>query len=160
MAICQSLLRNAVLGLGLLVVLPSWALEPTDFQDPALQARYKELITELRCLVCQNQSIAESNAELAQDLRRETRAMLRQGATDAEIVEFMVARYGDYVLYRPPLKGSTVFLWVGPFLLLFGAAGVLIASIARRARPSADTPLDADEQARLDRLLADRETSS
>lgn len=110
--------RRAIL-LGLLCALGAYgAAEPPQFADPALAARYEALTRELRCLVCQNQSIADSHATLATDLRREVREQLERGASDAEIVAFMTARYGDYVLYRPPLTATTVLLWAGPFLLL------------------------------------------
>src|SRR6187551_2017125 len=86
--------------------------------DPALEARMTRITAELRCLVCQNQTIADSNAGLAVDLRRETREMLRQGKSDAEIIAYMTARYGDFVLYRPPLKATTALLWFGPAAML------------------------------------------
>src|SRR3954451_19445874 len=89
-----------------------------ESSDPALEARMVRITSELRCLVCQNQTIADSNASLAVDLRRETREMLKQGKSDAEVVDYMTARYGDFVLYRPPLRATTVLLWFGPMLLL------------------------------------------
>jgi cytochrome c-type biogenesis protein CcmH len=93
------------------------AAQPTE-SDPVAAARAVQLANELRCLVCQNQSIAESNAELAVDLRREIRAQIAAGRSDREIVDFMVSRYGDFVLYRPPFKGTTLLLWAGPLLLV------------------------------------------
>ncbi len=108
------------------------------FDDPALQARYETLTRELRCLVCQNQAIADSNATLAADLRREVRAMIADGASDAEIKEFMVARYGDFVLYRPPFKRSTWLLWLAPALLVIGGLGLGATIIARKARLPVD----------------------
>jgi cytochrome c-type biogenesis protein CcmH len=111
--------RHAIL-LGLLCALGAAGAgdAPPEFADPALATRYEALTRELRCLVCQNQSIADSHATLAMDLRREVREQLERGASDVEIVAFMTARYGDYVLYRPPLTATTVLLWSGPFLLL------------------------------------------
>lgn len=92
------------------------------------------IASELRCLVCQNQTIADSNADLAVDLRRQTREMLQQGRTDREIVDYMTARYGDFVLYRPPVKATTWLLWFGPPLLLALGAGALVLLLRRRAR--------------------------
>ena len=92
-------------------------VEPRGFDEPADEARYKRLIAELRCLVCQNQNLADSNAELATDLRNETYSMVKAGKTDEEIVTFMVNRYGDFVLYRPPVKSTTFVLWFGPLIL-------------------------------------------
>jgi cytochrome c-type biogenesis protein CcmH len=107
--------------------------------DPAVEARLKHLGEELRCLVCQNQTIADSHAPLAVDLRNQIRAMVRQGRSDDEIRAYMVERYGDFVLYKPPLKATTIFLWVGPFVLfLVGAA--LIVGIARSRRASSPAP--------------------
>ena len=99
-----------------------------EFEDPKMQARYEKLTAELRCLVCQNQTIADSNAGLAVDLRRETRQMLLDGKTDDEIRTFMVERYGNFVLYRPPVQGNTLALWAMPVLFLFvGAIAVFVA---------------------------------
>ncbi len=109
--------------------------------DPALNARYQALIREVRCLVCQNQTIADSNADLASDLRREIREMIESGATDNEISDFLVARYGDFVLYRPPMQPNTWVLWGGP------AAMVVIGLVvfARVMRTRSRQPLDEDE---------------
>lgn len=117
------------------------AQPPETLSDPALDARYQALIREVRCLVCQNQTIADSNADLASDLRREIREMLVDGASDGEIADFLVARYGDFVLYRPPLQPNTWALWGGP------AAMVLIGLIvfARVMRSRSGQPLDDDE---------------
>ena len=116
--------------------------------DPALEARMTRITAELRCLVCQNQTIADSNAGLAVDLRRETRAMLRQGKTDAEIIAYMTARYGDFVLYRPPLKSTTTLLWFGPAAMLVVGATVLVLVLRRRTRLAADAfEPDADDDA-------------
>jgi cytochrome c-type biogenesis protein CcmH len=126
--------------------------------DPAHADRYHALIEELRCLVCQNESLAESNAELAQDLRAQVREMMEQGATNEEIVDFLVARYGDFVLYRPPFKPVTYLLWIAPFLLALAGLAVLAYQIRRRAaRP--EPPLSSQEQRRLRDLLGDRPRS-
>ena len=115
--------------------------------DPALEARMTRITAELRCLVCQNQTIADSNAGLAVDLRRETRELLRQGKSDAEIVAYMTARYGDFVLYRPPLKGTTALLWFGPAAMLAVGAAVLLLVLRRRTKMAAGAfePEDVDE---------------
>lgn len=107
--------------------------------DPALDERYRRLTAELRCLVCQNQTLADSNATLAENLRLQVREMLVAGASDEEIIAYMVERYGDFVLYRPPVKKSTLPLWLGPLVLLAVAAAVAIVAIRRHARlPSAE----------------------
>jgi cytochrome c-type biogenesis protein CcmH len=102
------------------------------FEDPALQARYEHIIAEVRCLKCQNQSIKDSNAFLAADLRREIRRMLEEGMSDAEIYDFLVERYGEFALYRPRASGKTLFLWLAPALLLVAGAIVLVRILRRR----------------------------
>jgi len=121
--------------------------------DPVAEARLMELSSELRCLVCQNQTIADSNAELAVDLRNEIREKIQTGMSDAEIKDFMVARYGDFVLYRPPVKGTTLALWVGPFLLLAVGGGILFFNLRRRRQRDAEPELSRDDQALADSLL-------
>ena len=111
---------------------------PLAAADPATEARMLRLSAELRCLVCQNQTIADSSAPLAEDLRRQVREMIVRGDTDSQIIDFMTQRYGDFVLYRPPLKGSTVALWFGPVALLLGGLTVFIIVLRRRSRLSAD----------------------
>ena len=116
------------------------------FEDPGLQQRYDQLVNELRCLVCQNNSIADSNAMLATDLRREVRELIAAGKSDAEIRTYMTDRYGDFVLYRPPVAPRTWLLWAAPALLLLGGlafAGVIVARRARAARTDPST-LDQD----------------
>ena len=120
-------------------------------QDPALEKRVTGLAHELRCLVCQNQTLADSNAPLAVDLRNQIREQLAQGASEREVVDFMVARYGDFVLYRPPLKASTLALWIGPFVLLLAGALLLWRRIARRRVP--EPQLSDAEHARAAKLL-------
>ena len=122
--------------------------------DPVAEKRLQHLSEELRCLVCQNQTIADSNAELAQDLRREIRGMIKDGKSDKEIIDFMVVRYGDFVLYRPPVKGITLLLWGGPVALMLLGIFALIRYLRRRAtRIADDRPLSADETSRADALL-------
>jgi cytochrome c-type biogenesis protein CcmH len=112
--------------------------------DPVLEARMLRIASELRCLVCQNQTIADSHADLAQDLRRQVREMLQRGETDQQITDYMTARYGDFVLYRPPVKATTVLLWFGPGLLLVVGLGGLVWTLRQRSRMSADR-FDPDE---------------
>ena len=123
--------------------------------DPVAEKRLQVLSEELRCLVCQNQTIADSNAELAQDLRREIRGMIKEGKSDKEIVDFMVARYGDFVLYRPPVKGITLLLWGGPLGLMVLGLFALQRYLRRRTTRinAEDKPLSADESSRADALL-------
>lgn len=102
--------------------------------DPALEARMHRIAVELRCLVCQNQTVADSPAGLSDDLRREIREQLLSGATDQQVVQYMTDRYGDFILYRPPMKASTAALWVGPGVLLVGALVVLVVVLRRRSR--------------------------
>lgn len=102
-------------------------------EDPALEARLKNVSQELRCLVCQNTTLADSSAPLAEDLRREIRVLMREGKSDKEVVEYLVARYGDFVLYRPPVNSSTAFLWFGPFLILIIGAFVLYRVLKKHA---------------------------
>lgn len=123
--------------------------------DPALEARVLKIAEELRCLVCQNETIAASQADLAKDLRQQIREQLTQGRTQPEILAFMAQRYGDFVLYRPPLKFSTVLLWAGPFVLLLVAAVVLLMNIRRRDPLTDDPPLSPAELQRAQRLLDD-----
>ena len=119
--------------------------------DPVLEQRVMDLASELRCLVCQNQTLADSNADLAVDLRGQIREQLRAGATERQVVDFLVARYGDFVLYRPPLKPATVLLWFGPFALL----GLGVFLLVRRIRRQGDAApqLTEAERARAAQLL-------
>ena len=119
--------------------------------DPALEKRVAGLAHELRCLVCQNQTLAESNAPLAVDLRNQIREQLKEGASEQDVIDFMVARYGDFVLYRPPLKASTLALWAGPFLLLALGVFVLVRRLRRRRAPAPQ--LSEAERARAAKLL-------
>ena len=121
--------------------------------DEAVEKRMVAISEELRCLVCQNESLSGSHAELAQDLRREIRKMISEGKTDQEILDFMVARYGDFVRYRPPLKPTTWLLWGGPFLLMAGGLGALIAFLRRRAKEEAAPVLSEEEHRRAAALL-------
>ena len=122
-------------------------------QDPALEARVMAIAEELRCLVCQNETIAASHADLAIDLRKQIRIKLTQGQSQQQILDFMVERYGDFVLYRPPLNATTVLLWVGPFALLAVAALVLVLNIRRRRLAEQPTALSPEEILRAQKLL-------
>jgi cytochrome c-type biogenesis protein CcmH len=121
--------------------------------DPVLEKRVMTLAEELRCLVCQNQTLAESNAPLAEDLRNQVREKMRQGKSDKEVVDFLVERYGDFVLYRPPLKTTTVLLWFGPLLLLAVGFAVLLRRVRRRRQADDTGTTDADRK-RAAELLA------
>ncbi|HRF73667.1 MAG TPA: cytochrome c-type biogenesis protein CcmH [Accumulibacter sp.] len=128
-------------------------------EDELTEKRLIAISSELRCLVCQNESLAGSHAELANDLRREIRTLINEGKSDNEIMEFMVSRYGDFVRYRPPLKGTTLLLWFGPGLLfVLGLAG-LARYLRRRDLAVRDTPLTADEQRQAELLLHDQDPS-
>ena len=123
-------------------------------EDPVANQRAVQLAERLRCLVCQNQSLADSNAELAVDLRRQIREQIAQGKGDAQIIDFMVQRYGDFVLYRPPLKASTWLLWFGPPLLLLIGLVMLIRYLRERRKRIEQEPLTANERAQAQRLLS------
>ncbi len=126
---------------------------PTVATDPLLEKRAMVLAEELRCLVCQNQTIADSHAELAVDLKNQIREKLKAGMSEAQIIDYMVARYGDFVLYRPPVKASTLPLWIGPFALLFAALAGLFYYIVRRRRSTPEQPLSEAEATRVRSLL-------
>jgi cytochrome c-type biogenesis protein CcmH len=130
----MQMLRGMLLALVLGAALPVLAIDAERaFEDPAMQERYEHINRELRCLVCQNQTIADSNATLAQDLRREVREMLAAGKTDDEIRTFMIERYGDFVLYRPRMTASNFLLWAAPVLLLLLGTFVGIRVIRKQA---------------------------
>ncbi|HUQ75997.1 MAG TPA: cytochrome c-type biogenesis protein [Burkholderiales bacterium] len=131
----------------LLIVWTAWAFA----QDPALERRMANLAHELRCLVCQNQTIADSNAPLAIDLRNQIREQIAAGKSDKDVIAFMVERYGDFVLYRPPLKATTLILWAGPFVFLIVGAFLLVRFVRRRR--VAEPQLSDAERARAAKLL-------
>ena len=126
---------------------------PLSFPDPNLQNRYLHLLEELRCLVCQNQSLADSHADLAQDLRNEVYRILDEGKSNEAVIQFMVERYGDFVLYRPPVKPTTWLLWAAPFFLTITAVTVVYF---RRRRPHQLIPLDSSEREKLEKILKQR----
>lgn len=127
--------------------------------DEVVEKRMVAISDELRCLVCQNESLSGSHAELANDLRNEIRTLIKGGKTDAEIMDFMVSRYGDFVRYRPPLKGTTLFLWFGPAALLGIGLFVLIRYLRRRNDAISDAPLNAEEQKQADALLQTKDAA-
>lgn len=131
-------------------------VEILEFGDVAQETQYKTLIEELRCLVCQNQNLADSNADLAKDLRHQTYTMVTQGKSNQEIIDYMVTRYGDFVLYRPPLNPLTLLLWLGPFVLLIWGF-VILLKFVRRSRQTAQTDLSDADRARAERLLSRQE---
>lgn len=139
---------------GLWVTPIQAAIEAYQFDSPEMEADFNQLIKELRCLVCQNQNLSGSDADLARDLRRQTYQMLQQGKSPQQVVDFMVARYGDFVLYRPQFKSNTYLLWLGPFLLLM----LVLYLVVRRLR-AADKPVEVDASAlaQAKQLLEDSE---
>lgn len=140
--------------LGLLVAVSVMAKEaPPAAADPALEKRMVELTEQLRCLVCQNQSIADSHADLAIDLKNQVREKMKEGQSDAQIIDYMVARYGDFVLYKPPVMATTLPLWFGPFALLLAAVAGLFYYIVRRRSTTPAPPLSEEEQARVRSML-------
>ncbi len=148
-----------LLAVGLLALASTWAFGQADEvarPDPVVEQRLKDLAEELRCLVCQNQTIADSNAPLALDLRNQIRQQVAQGRTDDQIRAYMVARYGDFVLYRPPLKATTVMLWLGPLALLLVGAGVFWTVVRKRAPKPAAAP-SPGRRAEIEALLDERE---
>lgn len=154
-----ALVRAFMLGVALALCAGSGARAaeavPTA-EDPALEQRLLRISEDVRCLVCQNESLAGSRADLANDLRREIRKMIREGRTDDEIREFLVSRYGDFVLYKPPLKPVTWLLWFGPFVLLLSAVAFLVMFLRRRQRDRvahADPGLSEAERRQAQQLL-------
>ncbi len=151
----NKLLLAALLGL---MPIAAWAGEAKDLaEDPAVEKRMVALAANLRCLVCQNESLASSHAELAEDLRREVREQIHAGKSDREITDYLVARYGDFVLYEPPMKSYTVLLWFGPFLFLLAGAGVLVYQLRKRRQTVPEAELTAEALQHAAELLNDQE---
>ena len=147
-------MRVALALLLLVFAFPAFAVDPSEvLPDPALETRAREIGRSLRCVVCQNQSIDDSNAEVARDMRRAVRERLVAGDNDAAVFDFMVARYGDYVLLNPPFKARTLLLWLGAPLVLLIAGGALLIAARRRKAIMPPRPLSDEEQRRLDALL-------
>ncbi|HPA02422.1 MAG TPA: cytochrome c-type biogenesis protein CcmH [Chiayiivirga sp.] len=124
---------------------PAFAVDPMPFRDAAEEARFRALAAELRCVMCQNQSLADSNAPIARDLRNEVLELMQQGKSDEEIKAFLTERYTDFVLYRPPLRGSTLWLWIAPAALLAGGAIVLLTVVRRRGAADAASAAQPDD---------------
>lgn len=160
-------MKNILRGALALVLLATWqplgaVVDIREFSSPENRERYHRLVDELRCPKCQNQNLAGSDSEIALDLRSELHRLLEEGKTDREIKEFMVARYGDYVLYKPPLQSNTLLLWWGP-PIIFGVALLIVLTLVWRRRRllAADTALQlsSEDQARLDALLAQKSST-
>ena len=151
------LLLALVLVLGSLASVPAIAaLSPDELlDDPALEARARVIGKQLRCVVCQNQSIDDSNAELAEDFRHIVRERLEAGDSDSEILDYMTDRYGEFVLLKPPVTAGTIVLWGGPFAVLLIGAGLLVVTVRRRREAAGATELTAAERRQLDALLDD-----
>lgn len=151
-----------VLTMVLMVVAPNtWAKEAVPMAaDPEMEKLVNEISAELRCLVCQNQTISDSHAGLAVDLKNQVRDMVASGKTQDEIIDYMVQRYGDFVRYRPPVKPTTYLLWVGPFILMIIGIALLISNLRKRKQVITDAPLSADESNELESLLGDTASTS
>ncbi len=155
LAVLSTILGVALLFSVGLTTPPAYAvLEPLKFESSSQESRYKALIAELRCLVCQNQNLADSNADLARDLRLLTYNMILSGSSDTEIVQFMVSRYGDFVLYRPPFKPSTALLWFAPLIFLAGGCFVLFRIFQSRNNNSLSNVSSAQRE-KLRKLMRD-----
>jgi len=151
-------IARLVLGWLCIAFIPSYAVDaPSAVTDPALEKRVMAIAEELRCLVCQNQTIADSHAELAIDLKNQVREMLRQGKSEQDVKQYMVERYGDFVLYRPQVKSITWLLWAGPFGLLLGGLAFLLFKLRQRNRKveAAGDGLTEEARQRAQRLLGD-----
>lgn len=149
-------MRALLLAFALLLTAPALAVEPDEMlDDPVLEQRARDLSAEIRCVVCQNESIDSSNAEIARELRVLVRERLLAGDTDQQVLDYLVARYGDFVLLRPPVKPSTYLLWFGPFLILLIGAVAVVVYFRRQRTAAAPPALSVEEEARLARLLAE-----
>ncbi len=150
------MIRSIFVSLLLLCAITPFAVakeaQPTG-DDPAVEQRLANLSKELRCLVCQNETLADSRADLAEDLRREIREQIKAGRSDKEIIDFLTARYGQFVLYRPRVTPTTYLLWFGPFVLLLGGLWLLFMYIKQRRDSLPEKPLSADERRRAEELL-------
>lgn len=153
----RMLIAVALLALVSVTALAKEAAPAAD--DPVLEKRLMALAAELRCLVCQNQTLADSPAELANDLRNQIREQMRQGASEQDVIDYLVARYGDFVLYRPPLRATTLLLWSGPAILVLIGVVLLLRTLRRRRRRAPEAPLAEAARARVEALLGpNRET--
>ena len=148
-------MKKLALLLALMLLVPyGWAKEAAPVaEDPEIERRMIALSEDLRCLVCQNESLAGSRADFANDLRREIREQMHANKSDKEIVDFLVARYGDFVLYRPPVKSSTMFLWFGPFIFLLIGAVLLVVYLKRRRKQIEEPVLSEQQRKQAEALL-------
>ena len=151
----RALLLTAMLFLLLPLTARADEAKPLS-DDPVLEKRVMALSEKLRCLVCQNESLAGSHADLAVDLRQQIREQMKAGKSDKEIIKYMTDRYGDFVLFLPPVKTTTYLLWFGPFLLLAASVAVALVYLKRRRERAADTPLSEAERKRVEALLGDK----
>ncbi len=153
----QTVLSGVLLATALVFsTAQAYTLEEFTFDDPAKFNEFHDLIGKLRCLVCQNESLAGSQAGVAEDLRKEVYRMLREGQSREQVIAFLTARYGDFVLYEPPIKPSTYILWFGPFLLVGFGGWRLLRTLQRKKSEPEQAELSADERARLNQLLAQK----
>jgi cytochrome c-type biogenesis protein CcmH len=150
------MVKSLTLMLMMMFCISTYAKDaPNLVADPALEARVMLIAEELRCLVCQNETIAASQADLAEDLRKQIRIKLTQGESKQQILDFMVERYGDFVLYRPPLKATTILLWIGPFVLLALALTMMAINIRRRRRTEQAPAMSAEDRLQAQQLLGE-----
>ena len=147
------MMRRALLLLALLLPAAAGAVEPSEMlKDPALEARARAISQEIRCLVCQNQTIDDSNADLAHDLRVILRERLQAGDTDQQVKDYLTARYGDFILLKPPFRARTLLLWIGPALVFLAGVALIATTALRRRRVAAPSPLSEEESRRLAQL--------
>ncbi len=140
-------------AIGFICIAPIWAQVAQPIEDPAIEARMKNLTKQLRCLVCQNETLADSQAQLAEDLRRQIREQIKAGKSDQEILAYATQRYGDFILYNPPVKATTYLLWFGPFLLLVIGSVLLFRFLKQRRAMIEAKPLTPEEHRRAEKLL-------
>ena len=145
--------RASILILVLISLAPALAKEAKPVEDPQIEQRMQALTQQLRCLVCQNETLADSHADLAEDLRKEIRGQMKAGKSDQEIIAFLTQRYGNFVLYKPPVQPTTYLLWFGPFVLLLGGTLLLYRYVKHRREIIQDQPLTAAEHKRAEELL-------
>src|SRR5947207_4411558 len=148
-------MKRIALLISLVICFATVALskEAKPAEDPEIEQRMKALTEQLRCLVCQNETLADSRADLAEGLRQEIREQMKAGKSDQDIVAFLTQRYGDFVLYKPPVKSTTYLLWFGPFVLLFAGTGVLYRYLKKRRELIDEKPLTVDERKRAEEIL-------
>jgi cytochrome c-type biogenesis protein CcmH len=142
-----------VVALGICFAKTAGAKDAQPNEDPQIEQRMKNLTEQLRCLVCQNETLADSRADLAEDLRKQVREQMKAGKSDQEIIAYLTDRYGDFVLYKPPVKSTTYLLWFGPFVLLVGGTWILYRYLKNRRQIIQEQPLSADERKRAEEIL-------